>query len=50
MSKNDKKTYIVKVKQRVSHYVSKISVMEMDDLMEINNVPGLMDFEIIGKK
>jgi len=45
-----KKTYIVKVKQRVSHYVSKISVMEMNDLMEINNISGLIDFEIIGKK
>jgi hypothetical protein len=45
-----KKTYIVKVKQRVSQYVSKISVMEMDDLMEINDVPGMIDFEIIGKK
>lgn len=42
--------YVVKVKKRLpGMHFSHISIIEVDELIELNDIQGLIDFEVLDK-
>ena len=44
------KKYVVKIKRRLpGKHFSHISIVEVEELIELNDIQGLVDFEILDK-